>query len=966
MRKTFAIRVAFAALLAAVGGLFLGNLRPFKTLYRQVLPEPLAGVFSRGTGAGELAASRLQLKVWFLETFSAPIKFYLENKFLVAAVFLVFAFGVAWRLARRRKKESPDSLYLICEDMMLTFVEVTDVPETTRENGKIVAKRDAANKVIYKRKTHYPSFDFSGLPSEFHIRRVHPKTVNNLVTFQAGLLQRLHEEGYIPVDSGSVSATGLPGEFKVELSKNSQIEEREMFKKIRWYREKTVNNIKQELFPKVEISPSEVVVDTEGLNITEETIRRGLELFSKHYGVKLKSNFIQDNQLFVFHYQTKLEPVFSYEDKEKISDDVDKWMEKIIRPMRGHYEKTGRELCLVGELLDPNISYATQIFWEIPNSTHFLVAGQTGSGKTKTVLSLILHLKTAFQENIEFFFADGKGSPDYDVFAEKFSDFPVAKPAQGSDPLVELANQVLKVWNIFQERRILFERLSKEGQSCSSITEYNRYVGRDKKIPRIALVIDEFAEFALQAPDKIENLITYDDTIFGMINRILRVGRSYGIMVVLASQRVQATDFPSPIRTNLTTRMIHAVPKEDANFLKMSGIVNNLSTGQYILEIPGMACKDSNNNRFKCSMPYVGDHPQELVSRLFPDSREHREFNTDLIYNTGREVDLRKADDGTVHKYVKQAFLVREGFEVVEALNPHHKILSLFAKKRIGDKEYKVAIGFLTPDEFFDPNLFDKIEEERPEDHYRWTNVFLVRGRVAKPGERLGDFYGRGNNVVFFEVDYVKKLTHACDLDKNDNDDEDVFTPMLVQSRQIEEDLLEIVDTDFRHDELNILELNRIRKMKNTAEKGDAFEAFYLKLERALGHDTVSARSLIESGVFKNFFASPRNEGGLDLCRWIDRNEKRAVLIQCKNQPSKALSTEVINKMIKTKELYASEGVKFEKLLLVASGKLTVMAKKEAARCKVGVIDGQKLDQILKKFNKTPKEAGEDLENIFK
>ena len=357
-----------------------------------------------------------------------------------------------------------------------------------------------------------------------------------------------------------------------------------------------------------------------------------------------------------------------------------------------------------------------QIVWPLTASPHVLVAGQTRSGKTKTILSFITQIATVYPES-KFFFADGKSSPDYDHSAEFLSSLPVAKPHHSEDPLVNLAYMVDKVWAEYENRKRLFEELAVKGNSCSTYIEYNNYV--DEKLPRVFLFIDEFAAFCLLAPDKVASLLTVKGTLFNKIRRLLAESASYGFSIIIASQRVQNTDFPTAIRDNLTTWLIHSVNEKAAEFLDLKGKVGKLKPGAFILKIQGLRCENSGEANIESRLPYVGNEPQKVKTLKKDIVKES--FDEDYIYTTGLDTDYSKLPPNSLKKYVKNLFCVREGFEVIKNEDAEHDHLSLFVKK--GNKQY--AIGFVEVDELIDETFYTRLNRFLSDEEKLMQKIFL-------------------------------------------------------------------------------------------------------------------------------------------------------------------------------------------------------------------------------------------------
>lgn len=532
--------------------------------------------------------------------------------------------------------------------------------------------------------------------------------------------------------------------------------------------------------------------------------------------------------------------------------------------------------------------------------------------------------------------------------------------------------KIEKIESYLKENKSEYERvkndLSKDGSKLSFFKNYEvKKINRDdlkffldypelrvkhRHLPRFLVVFDEFGEYIRELPDKAEAMLNKKGTLLNIINGLLRESRSQGFTIILSSQRTQSTDFPTPIRDNLSIRCIHSIQRESANYLGLSGKVETLSKGRFILNVPGLLCKDSGSNIFTMRMPFVSDDPQLMLKLIFGEieDRKHESFDYDIIYNTGNSLDIKKISLGELQKFVKQSFLAREDFEVTDATNPEHKILSLFCNKTIQSHYQKIAIGFIDGSEF-DDGLMHKIVEERPHDYQEYLKIIFIKGKSPYSGALRKFTKDHHNTIVLGENDYARKLNYAFSLYKDNNKD-GVFTDIITKSQANDFLTNEVIQVKKSHDRFNILELKRIRDMKNNNAKGDALEKWYLELEHYLDYDTVTGQSVAQSGNMRKMFNSKKNEGGLDLLRWTNKDEKECIVIQCKNQKSKALRTEVLDKLTKTKYLYESgEDLKVVGLMLVTTGKLTRQATAEAKEMGVIVLDFVALQALLEKIN---------------
>ena len=327
---------------------------------------------------------------------------------------------------------------------------------------------------------------------------------------------------------------------------------------------------------------------------------------------------------------------------EHARDDIGSYLKPYETKILSHMgdavkKKSDSELIFVGEVVDPRWWISTQVYLPLSTSPHLFICGQTRSGKTKSALSFVYSFARANPDTV-WYFADGKGSPDYDPFADYLSAFPVAKPDDKTgDTLIQFANVVEDVWSEFKRRRLLFDKARVDGKPCSTIYQYRELVG---PLPQVWLVVDEFSVFVSEM-GWLENWRN-DTTLAGRLKLLSSGAASYGIHLLFASQRYQVSDLPSEMRTNFTTKMVHNVQMSDANFLETPE-ATSLDSGVFFVTAAGLFCRHTGITKVKAKLPYIGDKPIELLEQTVKpvDKSTKREFDIHLVYNKGSN-DLEK------------------------------------------------------------------------------------------------------------------------------------------------------------------------------------------------------------------------------------------------------------------------------------------------------------------------------------
>jgi S-DNA-T family DNA segregation ATPase FtsK/SpoIIIE len=153
----------------------------------------------------------------------------------------------------------------------------------------------------------------------------------------------------------------------------------------------------------------------------------------------------------------------------------------------------------------------------VRDGPHGLIAGTTGAGKSELLRTLVVSLAARLSpDHLTFVLVDYKGGSTFDVC----SDLPhtVGVVTDLDDGLAERALVSLEAELIRRERLI-------RAVGASDLAEY-RVAENVQTLPRLVVVIDEFAALAKELPDFLAALV-------GVAQR----GRSLGIHLLLATQR---------------------------------------------------------------------------------------------------------------------------------------------------------------------------------------------------------------------------------------------------------------------------------------------------------------------------------------------------------------------------------------------------------------------------------------------
>ena len=172
----------------------------------------------------------------------------------------------------------------------------------------------------------------------------------------------------------------------------------------------------------------------------------------------------------------------------------------------------------------------------LANIPHILLGGSTGSGKS---VLLKLLLMQALRKGAEVCIADFKGGVDYPrEWRQK------CRMCFTEDDLLYTLDQLAAV---LEYRK---ERLSDTG--CKDLDAYNEATGEN--LPRLVFACDEVAELL----DKTGRSKEDRERLGKIENRLAtlaRLGRAFGIHLILATQRPDANIIPGQIRNNMDFRV---------------------------------------------------------------------------------------------------------------------------------------------------------------------------------------------------------------------------------------------------------------------------------------------------------------------------------------------------------------------------------------------------------------------------
>lgn len=232
----------------------------------------------------------------------------------------------------------------------------------------------------------------------------------------------------------------------------------------------------------------------------------------------------------------------------------------------------------------------TPLIFDIAEAPHLLIAGTTGSGKSVFIDDILLSLIfKASPEDIRFLLIDPKH-----VELKPYNGIPHLLAPVIHDS--EESNNYF-FW-IEEEMRHRFDSFAKVG--AKNIDSYNQIMEFQKrrKLPRILIVIDEYADM----------ITDYKEFTNDLIESLARMGRAAGVHLILATQLPIAKIVTPQIKANIPCRASFTVVdgRESRVILDRMGAERLLGNGDMIFS-------QSDNTAVHAQAAYVSEEELNRV-----------------------------------------------------------------------------------------------------------------------------------------------------------------------------------------------------------------------------------------------------------------------------------------------------------------------------------------------------------------
>ena len=220
------------------------------------------------------------------------------------------------------------------------------------------------------------------------------------------------------------------------------------------------------------------------------------------------------------------------------------------------------------------------------HAPHTLIAGGTGSGKGVLLQILLLDIcATNSPKFANVFLIDAKAGLDFFWMNElDHLAYPVITDQKDAIETMEY---------LVREMEDRYQMLAK--CQARDIDSYNEKVNISKRIPRIYLIHDEFADWMMNKQ--------YRDSVNESISRLGVKARAAGIHLIVATQRPDNNVITTQLRANLLNRLVLKMADEkNSNLvLDQSGAEKLLGKGHLIAKL------DGENERIFAQVPYANE-----------------------------------------------------------------------------------------------------------------------------------------------------------------------------------------------------------------------------------------------------------------------------------------------------------------------------------------------------------------------
>ncbi|MBQ2798453.1 MAG: DUF87 domain-containing protein [Ruminiclostridium sp.] len=263
------------------------------------------------------------------------------------------------------------------------------------------------------------------------------------------------------------------------------------------------------------------------------------------------------------------------------------------------------------------------IIIDIAEMPHLLVAGTTGSGKSvcmNTIIMSILFRSTP--EEIRFIMIDPKSVEFADYNGIPHLLIPVVtNPKKAAGALAWAVTEMMRRYNLFSEYNV------------RNLQGYNSYAEKNpelKKLPQIAIFIDELSDLMMASKNEVEDSIC----------RLAQMARAAGMHLIIATQRPTVDVVTGLIKANIPSRIALKVGSgvDSRVIIDEQGAEKLIGKGDMLLKTISMPKPK------RVQGCWLSDKEVERVVNFIKDSFI-LEYDDDVMNEVERQTELVRSND---------------------------------------------------------------------------------------------------------------------------------------------------------------------------------------------------------------------------------------------------------------------------------------------------------------------------------
>lgn len=269
-------------------------------------------------------------------------------------------------------------------------------------------------------------------------------------------------------------------------------------------------------------------------------------------------------------------------------------------------------------------------YMDISKMPHILVAGTTGSGKSVFLNSMIVSmLYKAKPSEVKMLMIDPKA-----VEMKVYNGIPHLLAPVVTDPKKAAGLLAWAVKEMLDRYKLLSDYDVRNLDGYNELAEKNEEM---KKLPRIVIFIDEFADLMMAAPREVEDSVC----------RLAQMARAAGMHLVIATQSPRADVITGLIKSNIPSRVALKVANslESRIILDMQGAERLIGYGDMLFSPTGT------NKPTRIQGCWISDGEIKAVTDFLKSDAATAEYDNSIMEEIERQASLiaqgKKAADVT-------------------------------------------------------------------------------------------------------------------------------------------------------------------------------------------------------------------------------------------------------------------------------------------------------------------------------